>query len=88
MKEHKRHVSKVFQRLLENHLYVEPEKCEIHVVQTQFLRFIVSPGHMEMDPKKIEAVLNWPIPTTVKEGQWFMSFANFYRKCIKKFQLC
>lgn len=36
-----------------------------------------------MDPKKITAVQDWPIPTTVKELQRFLGFANFYRRFIK-----
>lgn len=85
MEEHEGHVSRVLQRLLENHLFVKPEKCEFHVSLTKFLGYIVTPGHLEMDPSKIKAVLNWPIPTTVKEVQRFVGFANFYRKFIRNF---
>ncbi len=35
-----------------------------------------------MDPKKIDAVRSWPRPTTVKELQRFLGFANFYRRFI------
>ncbi len=38
-----------------------------------------------MDYKKVEAVLNWPIPTIVKEVQRFIGFANFYRRFIKNY---
>lgn len=85
LEEHEGHVSRVLQRLLDNHLYVKPEKCDFHVTQAQFLGFIVTPGHLEMDPKKVEAVHNWPIPATVKEVQRFIGFANFYRRFIKNF---
>ncbi len=85
LEEHEGHVSRVLQRLLDNHLYMKPEKCEFHVTQAQFLGFIITPGHVEMEPKKVEAVLNWPIPTTVKEVQRFIGFANFYRRFITNF---
>ncbi len=43
--EHVEHVKKVLNRLLENHLYIKPEKCEFHVTQVQFLGFIITvPG--------------------------------------------
>ncbi|XP_016396320.1 macrophage mannose receptor 1-like [Sinocyclocheilus rhinocerous] len=51
----------------------------------QFLGFIITPGHVEMDPKKVETVLNWPIPGTVKEVQRLIGFANFYRRFITNF---
>lgn len=35
-----------------------------------------------MDQKKVEAVKNWLQPTTVKEMQRFLGFANFYCRFI------
>ncbi|KAK3520041.1 hypothetical protein QTP70_011913 [Hemibagrus guttatus] len=85
LQEHVIHVSKVLRRLLDNHLYVKPEKCEFHVTQVQFLGFIIKPGQIKMDPQKVQAVVDWPSPSSVKEVQRFLGFANFYRKCIRNF---
>lgn len=38
-----------------------------------------------MDEGKVDAVHTWPIPTTVKELQWFLGFANFYWRFTKHF---
>ena len=35
-----------------------------------------------MDPAKVAAILDRPIPKTVKEVQSFLGFSNFYRKFI------
>lgn len=38
-----------------------------------------------MDQGKVEAVKNWPLPTSIKELQQFLGFAYFYRKLISNF---
>ncbi len=43
------------------------------------------PGHVQMDPQKVQAVTDWPTPSSLKEVQQFLGFANFYRKFILNF---
>ena len=38
-----------------------------------------------MEDKRIEAIKNWPEPTSVRDIQVFISFANFYRRFIQGF---
>ncbi len=38
-----------------------------------------------MDPKKVEALVNMPIPTTLQQIQVFNGMAQFYRCFIKNF---
>ncbi len=38
-----------------------------------------------MDEGKITAIWDWPIPTSVKELQCFLGFANFYRRFIQNY---
>ena len=83
--EHCQHVRQVLQRLLKNHLFVKPEKCEFHVTEVVFLGFIINQGQVLMDSRKTQAVQNWPVPKTVKEVQQFLGFANFYRRFIRGF---
>jgi hypothetical protein len=40
-----------------------------------------------MDPKKYEAILDWPVPTKVKELQSFLGLANYYCQFIKDFSM-
>ena len=85
LQEHIKHVQRVLRRLLDNHLYVKAEKCEFHVSEVQFLGFVISLGNIRMDPRKVQAVVSWPTPTTVKDVQCFCGFENFYRKFVRNF---
>jgi RNase H-like domain found in reverse transcriptase len=62
---------------------VKLEKCEFHKQSVKFLGYIMTINGIQMDSSKVEAVLNWPVPTSVKELQSFLGFANFYRRFIE-----
>ncbi|XP_045553098.1 uncharacterized protein [Salmo salar] len=64
--EHILHVRQVLRRLLQSQLYIKIEKCEFHVSQVSFLGHIISTAGIQMDPVKIEAVADWPRPTSLK----------------------
>ncbi|KAL0199796.1 hypothetical protein M9458_002983, partial [Cirrhinus mrigala] len=82
--DHVTHVRAVLQRLLQHQLFAKLEKCEFHQTRISFLGYI-SPDGVAMDDAKVHAVVNWPQPTTIKELQRFLGFANFYRRFIRNF---
>ncbi|KAI2657358.1 Transposon Ty3-I Gag-Pol polyprotein [Labeo rohita] len=69
---HVQHVRAVLQRLIDNQLNIKFEKCEFHQTVTSFLGYIISAEGVAMDERKVNAVLRWPQPTTVKELQRFL----------------
>lgn len=38
-----------------------------------------------MDQNNVKPVTDWPEPATIKELQWFLGFANFYRRFIRNY---
>jgi hypothetical protein len=56
LKEHVEHVKKVLRKLKEYKLYLQLEKCEFYVKETEFLGFIISIERVKINLKKIAAV--------------------------------
>ena len=77
--EHRIHVRRVLQRLLENRLFIKAEKCKFHVSSVSFLSYIFQDRQVKTDPEKIQAMAEWPNPTNRKQLQRFLGYANFYR---------
>jgi len=82
LEEHKEHVKKVLRALQDRKLSVAPEKYKWHTQKVEFLGFVITPGCVEMNERKLAAIREWPTSTSVKEVQSFLGFANFYWKFI------
>ncbi len=61
------------------------EKCKFEVLETEYLRVIISKNSICMDPVKIAGIAEWPTPTKKRELQSFLGFTNFYQKFIKNY---
>ncbi|KAK3571601.1 hypothetical protein QTP86_015335 [Hemibagrus guttatus] len=85
LEEHVHHVREVFSRLQQHRLFVKPEKCEFHQTTMSFLGYVITRQGVEMDVTKVQAVTEWPSPSTVKALQHFLVFANFYRRFIRNY---
>ena len=85
--EHTNHLRLVLQTLREKQLYAKFKKCEFWLDQVVFLGHIVSGEGIKVDPKKIEAILNWEPPKNVPELRSFLGLAGYYRRFVKGFSI-
>ena len=69
---------KVFELLREYKLCANTKKCTFATDQVGFLGYIVSTKGIKMDPNKVKAILNWPIPKSVAEVRSFHGLVTFY----------
>jgi Reverse transcriptase (RNA-dependent DNA polymerase) len=85
LEEHKRHVRIILQILKDNKVTLSPKKSVWFKDEVEFLGMMVGSRGTRMSEDKIKAVLEWPTPTSVKDIQAFIGFANFYRRYIRHF---
>ena len=78
-KEHNEIVEEVLRRLEKNDLFVKPEKCIWKVREVEFLGVIIGEDRVRMEKEKIQGVIEWLVPKSVKDVQKFLGLANYYR---------
>jgi hypothetical protein len=83
--DHVRHVDKVLQLLKEQQLYAKPSKCFFGVKEVEYLGHIVSHEGVKVDPNKIKAMMDWPIPKTLKNLRGFLGLTGYYRKFVRNY---
>lgn len=82
---HLQHLDQVFERLWRHGLKLCPDKCKLLQKEVTFLGHVVDQNGVRPDPGKIKAVVDWPVPTTVKKVRAFLGLAGYYRRFVAGF---
>ncbi|KAH0642150.1 hypothetical protein KY290_033750 [Solanum tuberosum] len=82
--EHANHLRVVLQTLKDRQLFAKFSKCEVWLQFIAFLGQIVSSEGIRVDSQKIEAVKQWPKPTSPTNIRSFLGFADDCEKSFTK----
>jgi len=55
------------------------------VRKVPFLGVVMGEEKVEMEEKKVEGVLKWPMPQCVRDIRKFLGLAKYYRRFVKDF---
>ena len=76
--DHNEIVEEVVRRLVENDLYIKPEKYKWKVREVGFLGVVIRPGGIKIEEEKMKGILDWLTPKCVKDVQKFLRLVNYY----------
>ncbi|KAK8649492.1 hypothetical protein V6N13_130221 [Hibiscus sabdariffa] len=82
--EHLTNLKKLFQRLREFHLKLNPAKCTFGFTSGKLLGFIMSKRGIEIDLDKVRAIQELPPPRTQKEVRGFLGRLNYISRFISQ----
>jgi len=83
--EHAKHLRIVLQTLWPEKLYVKLSKCEFWLKNVTFLGHVVSGESITVDPRKVQAVKDWPTSKSVTEIRSFLALAGYYQRFVQDF---
>jgi menaquinone-dependent protoporphyrinogen IX oxidase len=63
-------------------MLVAIEKYEFFTRKIDFIGFIIKLGHISMDLKKVEAIVDWQELENITQLRLFLGFCNYYRRFI------
>ena len=82
--QHLADLTKIFQRLRDNDLMLQPAKCSFCKPNFEILGFIATKDGLKPNPKKVEAIQNYPLPTTPKEVERFLGMVTWLKRFIPR----
>ncbi|OMO55084.1 reverse transcriptase [Corchorus capsularis] len=83
--EHYQHLQLVMELLLTHQFFAKRAKCSFAQSSIDYLGHIISSQGVQVDPSKITAIIDWPLPANIKALRGFLGLTGYYRKFVKHY---
>jgi hypothetical protein len=83
--DHLPHLRLLLQWLERDQWKLKLSKCKFAQRSIAYLGHIISGQGVSTDPSKVQAIVDWPVPRSIKELRSFLGLAGYYRKFVKHF---
>ncbi|XP_070001913.1 putative mitochondrial protein AtMg00860 [Nicotiana tabacum] len=85
--EHLEHLKLVFKLLTEHRLYAKRSKCSFAQEQVEYLGHVIIGDGVSTNRDKVEAMVNWPKPSSIKSLRGFLGLTGYYRRFIQSYAI-
>ncbi len=83
--DHMSHLETILAAISKAGLVLQSTKCSFGFSKLKYLGHIISKDGIEVDPEKVRAVNEFPVPKKVKNVQSFVALCSYYRRFIPRF---
>lgn len=82
---HLSHIEQVLRKLHDAGMRVSQEKSKFFKEEVEFLGFTVSSSGIKTNPSKVEDILNFQVPESLRALRSFLGLSGYYRRFIKDY---
>src|SRR4051812_47418982 len=81
--EHAKHLRLILAKLRDHKLYAKYSKCEFWLPKVTYLGHVISKDGIDVNPERVQDILDWTPPKTVKQVRSFLGHTSYCRCFIK-----
>ena len=82
---HLNHLQSVFDALCSHQLVANVKKCAFGQNKIDYLSHVIDSQGVSTDPSKIQAIIDWPTPVTLRTLRGFLVLTGYYKKFVRNY---